>query len=66
LKEVLATARTDDAVAKLRVSAMLQAMPGIGQVKASALMDRLGIADSRRLRGLGPKQTAALHAEFDK
>lgn len=65
MPDVLAIASFDQAVAKLRVSSLLQAMPGIGQAKAATLMDRLGIAQSRRLRGLGQHQAAALRREFD-
>jgi hypothetical protein len=39
-------------------------MPGIGKVKATQIMERLKIADSRRLRGLGDQQRKALLAEF--
>lgn len=64
LADVLRDARADDAVAKLRAVDLLQAMPGVGAVRADEIMQRLGIAPSRRLRGLGPKQQAALLAEF--
>lgn len=63
--ELVEEARTDAALAKLRVVTALQALPGIGSVKAGALMTKLGIAESRRLRGLGPHQEAALLREFD-
>jgi ribosomal protein S13 len=39
-------------------------MPGLGKVRAKQTMDRLGIAESRRVRGLGNKQVAALEREF--
>lgn len=64
LEEVLDRARHDDDVAKLRVAEVLQSLPGIGAVRAEAIMDRLAIAPSRRLRGLGPRQEAALIEEF--
>jgi ribosomal protein S13 len=51
-------------VGKLKVSAVLQAMPGIGKVKATQIMERLRIAESRRLRGLGDQQRRALLAVF--
>jgi ribosomal protein S13 len=39
-------------------------MPGVGKIRAENLMERIGIAQSRRLRGLGPNQLNALLAEF--
>lgn len=65
LAEVIDLTRTDDIVAKLKVVDLLRSMPGVGAVKAAEIMDRLGIAESRRLRGLGANQVTALLAEFD-
>lgn len=64
IAEVLDQAKTDEAVAKIKVLDLLQSMPGVGRVTAEQIMDRLGIALSRRLRGLGPKQERDLVAEF--
>ena len=64
LAVALQRATDDDAVAKLRVVDLLQAMPGVGTVRAHEIMQRIGIAESRRLRGLGAKQVEALLAEF--
>jgi hypothetical protein len=64
LTAVLDRAESDDVVGKLRVSAVLQAMPGIGKVRATQIMEKLKIAESRRLRGLGDQQRKALIAEF--
>jgi len=64
LAEVLDQADNDDIVGKLKVSAVLQALPGIGKVRATQIMERLKIADSRRLRGLGDQQRKALLGEF--
>lgn len=64
LAEVLHTATEDEFVAKLRVVDLLQALPGVGSVRAGEIMQRIGIAESRRLRGLGPKQVSALLTEF--
>lgn len=62
--DVLAAASSDDALAKLRVITLLESLPGIGRTKASAILARNGIADSRRLRGLGPHQRDALLSEL--
>lgn len=60
LAELLEQARTDDQLAAMRVTDLLAALPGHGKVRAAALMAELRIAESRRLRGLGPHQRAAL------
>ncbi|SCF26250.1 hypothetical protein GA0074695_4917 [Micromonospora viridifaciens] len=64
LATVLQQAESDDVVGKLKVSAVLQAMPGIGKIRATQIMEKLKIADSRRLRGLGEQQRKALLGEF--
>ena len=64
LTTVLDRAETDEVVGKLKVSAVLQSMPGIGKVRATQIMEKLKIAESRRLRGLGDQQRKALLAEF--
>jgi transposase len=64
LGKVLDQAETDEVVGKLKVSAVLQSMPGIGKVRATQIMEKLKIAESRRLRGLGEQQRKALLAEF--
>ena len=61
---MLDRAESDEVVGKLKVSAVLQAMPGIGKIRAMQIMERLKIADSRRLRGLGDQQRKALLGEF--
>src|SRR5688572_27425852 len=64
LARVLNRAEIDDVVGKLKVSAVLQALPGIGKVRAAQIMEKLKIAESRRLRGLGDSQRKALIREF--
>ena len=54
----------DDVVGKMRVSSVLESLPGLGKVRARKLMERLDISTSRRVRGLGAKQKEALLAEF--
>jgi len=63
--QVLERAGSADALAKMKVSDVIEAMPAYGPVKAQRLMEQLGIARSRRLRGLGPRQRAALLATFE-
>ena len=64
INDVLREGETNEVIGKMRVVDLLQAMPGLGKVRARQLMERLGIAESRRVRGLGAKQVAALQREF--
>ncbi|MGI9003426.1 MAG: integration host factor, actinobacterial type [Pseudonocardia sp.] len=64
LSEVLTQSDTDEILGKMKVSALLEAMPGVGKVRAAQIMERLEIAPSRRLRGLGDRQRKALLADF--
>ena len=60
------TRQDDDTVGKMKVSTVLEALPGVGKVRARKIMERLDISASRRVRGLGAKQREALLAEFAK
>src|SRR4051794_14996233 len=64
ISEVLAEGQKKEVIGKMRVVDLLQSMPGLGKVRARQTMERLGIAESRRVRGLGTKQVAALQKEF--
>ena len=64
LDEVLADGSQDEVVGKMKVIAVLEAMPGVGKVRAQRIMERLEISPSRRVRGLGAKQREALVREF--
>ena len=64
LPQVLKEGQTDDVVGKMKVSALLESMPGVGKVRARQIMEKLGIAESRRVRGLGANQRTALESEF--
>ena len=64
LEEVITLGKSDDFVGKMKVSALIEARPGVGKVRALAVMEKVGIAASRRIRGLGIHQTRDLLAEF--
>jgi len=64
LAEVVQDGQTNDVIGKMKVSALLEAMPGVGKVRARQIMDELAISESRRVRGLGAKQVSALVARF--
>jgi len=65
LRDVLSR-QGDDVVGKMKVSSVLEALPGVGKVRARKIMERLDISSSRRVRGLGAKQKDALLTEFGK
>jgi hypothetical protein len=60
IAQLISSGESDDAIARMRVAELLEALPGIGQVRAAAIMEQLGIAASRRVRGLGIHQRRAL------
>ena len=64
LGQVLANGASDEVIGKMKVVAVLEAMPGVGKVRAQQIMERLEISPSRRVRGLGTKQREALQREF--
>ena len=55
----------DNTIGKMKVSAVLEAMPGVGKVRAKKIMEKLDVSTSRRIRGLGEKQKQALLGEFN-
>jgi hypothetical protein len=64
LPELLAMADADDMVAGIKVLAVIESLPGVGKVTARRTMEEIGIAETRRLRGLGEQQRKALLAAF--
>lgn len=64
LKELLGQADSNDIVGKMKVLAVLESLPGVGKVRARRAMDDIGIADTRRVRGLGDQQRKALLESF--
>lgn len=62
--EVLERAESDDIIAGTKVAAVVVSLPGVGKVKGKRLMEELGIAPNRRLRGLGTRQRQALLERF--
>jgi hypothetical protein len=56
----------DDTVGKMKVSSVLESLPGVGKVRARKIMEKLDISASRRVRGLGAKQRGSLLGEFAK
>ena len=59
LEEVL-DMKDDAVVGRMKVSTLIETLPGYGKAKAEKIMKELQIAESRRLRGVGDRQRAAL------
>lgn len=64
LTQILKDGETDEAIGKMRVLAVLEALPGVGKIKAARIVERLEISPSRRVQGLGVNQRQALEREF--
>ncbi len=62
LVSLLERAPKEDLVGKIRVSAVLENLPGYGKVKAQKVMEQVGISETRRLAGLGTNQKSQLLA----
>jgi DNA uptake protein ComE-like DNA-binding protein len=50
----------DPIVARMKVSTLLESLPGFGKAKAAKIMTELEISDSRRVQGLGARQREML------
>ena len=58
LEEVL---NSDDPIAnRMKVTALIESLPGYGKAKAAKIMDELGISSPRRVKGLGARQREQL------
>jgi hypothetical protein len=64
LRELLNLADNNEVVAKMKVLAVLESLPGVGKVKARRTMDEIGISETRRVRGLGDQQRSKLLHTF--
>lgn len=66
LAELLNQADDSDTVGKMKVLAVLESLPGVGKVRARRAMEQIGIADTRRVRGLGDQQRKSLLETFSE
>lgn len=66
LGAVIEEGQENDVVGKMKVSALLESMPGVGKVRARQIMAEIGISESRRVRGLGAHQIKALVERFNR
>ena len=58
LEEVLDS--EDPIAARMKVSALIESLPGYGKAKAAKIMNELGISPTRRVKGLGARQREQL------
>ena len=64
LEQVL---ESDDPIAsRMKVSALIESLPGYGKAKAAKIMEELGISPSRRVKGLGARQREQLLEALSK
>ncbi len=66
LADVLKNADGDATLGKMKVSTVLESLPGVGKVRAQKIMEELDISATRRVRGLGTKQREHLLERFGK
>lgn len=52
--------RGENIIGKMKVTQFITTFPGWGKAKAEKVMAEIGIAENRRVGGLGEKQAAAL------
>ena len=64
ITDVFDQAENNDYVANMKVGSLLPSLPGMGKIKAKRFMEEHGIADNRRIRGLGSRQRAAILDQF--
>ena len=50
----------DPVIARMKVTTLLESLPGFGKAKAAKIMSELEISESRRVQGLGARQREAL------
>ena len=64
--DVLSIAVNDEIVSGMKVVTILESLPGIGKIKAAALMEACDITLSRRMKGLGTTQSKKLRAALTR
>ena len=66
-KSLESVLNSDDPIAsRMKVSTLIETLPGYGKAKAERIMKELQIAESRRIRGIGERQREALLARLSK
>ena len=58
---------SDDPIAsRMKVSTLIESLPGYGKAKAAKIMTELGISSTRRVKGLGARQREQLVEALSK
>ena len=60
LPKLFDRADADEMVSGMKVYSLVASLPGVGKVKAGRIMEEIGIAENRRIRGLNERQRQAL------
>jgi len=50
----------DPVVARMKVVTLLESLPGYGKARAQAILEEVGIAETRKVQGLGSRQRTEL------
>lgn len=58
--------RRDEVVGPMKISAVLQSLPGVGPLRAEAILEQTGINGDRRIQGLGVQQRKVLREALTK
>ena len=53
-----------EAISRMRVKELIESMPGFGSIRAQAILERVGISTTRRIKGLGSTQRKKLEEEL--
>ena len=56
----LAEGKENPVVGRIKAKRLLMALPGVGAAKAQSAMTAIGIAESRRVAGIGQRQAEKL------
>ena len=56
----------DPIASRMKVSTLIESLPGYGKAKAAKIMDELGISATRRVQGLGVRQREQLLEQLSK
>lgn len=64
LGELFRRADDNDIIAGMKIDSVLSSLPGVGKVRAKRALESHGIAENRRIRGLGARQRESLLREF--
>ena len=62
----LLSKQDSDVVGRWRVISVLESLPGLGKIRARQVMEKVGVSEGRRIKGLGDQQRARLLVEVSR